>query len=157
MPRRGYKKRPDSTDPVYDSMEVAKLIGYLMVDGKKSVAARIVYRAFDLIKEKNLSPIDVLHKALQNVAPTHEVKPKRVGGASYLVPMETRPGRKIFLAFNWIIDAARGRANKEYHTFEEKLATELMDAYQQQGSAVNKRVQMEKLADQNKAFAHFRW
>lgn len=157
MPRRGYKKRTVEADALYESYEVAKLVGYLMRDGKKSVAQKIVYNAFEKIKEKNLNPLDVLRRALSNVSPSYEVKSKRVGGASYLVPMETRPGRKIFLAFNWIINAATARPNKEYHTFEEKLAAELLDAYSETGTAVEKRAQMEKLAEQNKAFAHFRW
>ncbi|OGK57426.1 30S ribosomal protein S7 [Candidatus Roizmanbacteria bacterium RIFCSPLOWO2_02_FULL_39_8] len=145
------------TDPVFESHEVAKLINYVMRDGKKSVASRIVYKALDQIKAKDLNPLETVHKAISNVAPQFEVKPRRVGGASYLVPMETRPVRKIFLAFNWIVNAAQARSNKEFHSFDLKLAAELTEAAAGMGEAVNKKIQVEKLAEQNKAFAHFKW
>lgn len=157
MPRRFYKKRPNKQDPVYQSEEVAKLINYVMKDGKKSVTQNLVYSVLNTFAEKKLDPLAVLHKAIQNVAPTREVRPKRVGGASYLVPQETRSERRIFLAFNWIINAAISRSSKEYKSFDKKLFAEIMDAYHEQGEAVNKRRQVEKLAEANKAFAHFRW
>lgn len=157
MPRRGYKKTITKKDLIYKSREVAKLINYVMKDGKKTTATKIVYSCLSLIKEKNLDPADTLLKAIENVAPSHEVKPKRVGGASYLIPMETRPGRRIFLSLNWIIEAATKRSNKEYKGFDKKLFAELVDASSAQGEAVAKRVQVEKLAEANKAFAHFRW
>lgn len=157
MPRRSYKKPTITKDPIYGSFEITKLINYIMKDGKKTVAERLVYSACKQLEEKNLDPVVVLSKAIENVAPSHEVKPKRVGGASYLVPTETRPSRKIFLAFNWIINSAGGLSNKEYHTFDKKLATQLLQAYEGEGAAVEKKRQVEKLAEQNKAFAHFRW
>ncbi len=158
MPRRPYKRVPVKPDSIYNSLEVAKLINYVMKDGKKSVAERLVYDAFDSIKElQKTDPLTVLHKAVEQVAPNHEVKPKRVGGASYLVPSETRPTRRIFLALNWILNAALARSNKEYRSTDKKLATELIEASQGLGEAVNKKKQVEKLAEANKAFAHFKW
>ena len=142
---------------MYDSIEVSKLVNYVMRDGKKSVAQKQVYNALESIKGSKLDPVDILHKAINNVAPTKEVRPRRVGGASYLVPVDTRQQRKTFLALNWIVEAARARSNKQYKTFDAKLQAELMDAYQNQGEAVNKRLQVEKLASANKAFAHFNW
>ncbi|OGK33978.1 30S ribosomal protein S7 [Candidatus Roizmanbacteria bacterium RIFCSPLOWO2_12_FULL_37_7b] len=157
MPRRGYKKRNTQKDPIHSSYEVAKLINYTMKDGKKTVAQRAVYNSLSMIRDKKLDPLEVLQGAISNVSPTKEVKPRRVGGASYLVPMDTRPARRIFLALNWIIESANKRPNKQYHTFSDKLFSELMDAYQNQGEAVNKKIQVEKLALANKAFAHFNW
>lgn len=157
MPRRPYKKRSTSNDPVYDSYEVNKLITYLMVDGKKTVAENIVYDAFEELKKQQQDPLKALHSAIQNVAPTYEVKPRRLGGASYLVPTEVRRERRVFLALNWIINAARARSNKEYHSFGKKLLAELLDASKNQGQAVAKRQQTEKVADANKAFAHLKW
>lgn len=157
MPRRGYKRQPVGTDPIYDSHEVAKLINYVMVDGKKSVAEKQVYAAFEAIKADGLDPMEVLNKAISHVAPSKEVKPKRVGGASYLVPVDTRQQRKMFLALTWIITGAQSRSNKQFKTFAAKLHAELVDAYNNQGEAVNKRLQVEKVAAANKAFAHFNW
>ncbi|MBP9797725.1 30S ribosomal protein S7 [Candidatus Woesebacteria bacterium] len=157
MPRRGYKRLPTAKDPVYNSYEVAKLINYTMQDGKKTVALRMVYGALEEIKNNKLEPLDVLHKAIYNVAPEKEVKPKRVGGASYLVPVDTRQERKVFLALNWIVQSAQSRSNKQFKTFSKKLSAELMDAYKNEGEAINKRQQVEKLAAANKAFAHFNW
>ena len=157
MPRRPYKKPAFSPDPVYHSFEVEKLVNYIMMDGKKTVAYNNVYGAFDMLKESKLDPLEVLHKAIANTAPTHEVKSRRVGGASYLVPSETREGRKLYLSYSSIISAARAKSNKQFHTFAEKLFSELMDAYQNQGAAVEKKQQAEKLAEANKAFAHFKW
>lgn len=157
MPRRTYKKNIADEDRIYKSIEVAKLINYVMKDGKKTVAEYVVYGALDILKEQQEEPMKILHNALVNVSPNHEVKPRRVGGASYLVPIETRPVRKLFLGFNWIIEAAQGRSNKEFHTFEKKLAAELLEASKGEGPAVGKKKQVEKLAEANKAFAHFRW
>lgn len=157
MPRRPYKKQVADADHSYHSFEVSKLVNKIMRDGKKSVAENIVYSVLDHIASQKLNPVDVLNKAIQNAAPQMEVRPRRVGGASYLVPVETRPQRRLFLSLNWIIAAARARANKQYHTFAEKLYAELVDAYQNQGGAVEKKVQAEKLAESNKAFAHFKW
>lgn len=157
MPRRPYKKSNVIPDTLYKSYEVAKLITYVMRDGEKAVAENIIYRVLAEMKKNKLNPLEALHTIIQNTAPQFEVKPKRVGGASYLVPIETRQQRKIYLAFNWIINAALARSSKEYKTFDKKLYAELMDAYQEQGEAVNKRRQVEKLAEANKAFAHFKW
>jgi small subunit ribosomal protein S7 len=157
MPRRKYKKNIVKPDQIYGSFEVSKLINYIMVDGKKSVAENVVYQAMELLKEKKLEPLNVLHRVIQNVSPNHEVKAKRVGGASYLVPQETRAERKIFLALNWIVNASRARSSKEFKGMSQKLVAELMDAYNDIGEAVNKKKQVEKLAEANKAFAHFKW
>jgi small subunit ribosomal protein S7 len=157
MPRRKYKKNIVKPDQIYGSFEVSKLINYIMVDGKKSVAENVVYQAMDLLKEKKLEPLNVLHRVIQNVSPNHEVKAKRVGGASYLVPQETRAERRIFLALNWIVNASRARSSKEFKGMAQKLVAELMDAYNDIGEAVNKKKQVEKLAEANKAFAHFKW
>jgi small subunit ribosomal protein S7 len=157
MPRRGYKRQTVKNDPLYGSFEVSKLIRYAMKDGKKSVAEKHVYSAFEMIKSEKNDPVTVLEVAVNNVAPRREVKPRRVGGASYLVPIETRPQRRLFLALNWILNAANSRSNKQYSSFDKKLHAELMDAFQNQGEAVNKKLQVEKLAEANKAFAHYRW
>jgi small subunit ribosomal protein S7 len=157
MPRRSYKKRTTKPDALYESVEVAKLINYVMVDGKKSIARNIVYSIFDEFKKKKEDPGKILHLAVENVAPVHEVKPRRLGGASYLVPIEVRRERRLFLALNWIIEAAKTRANKEYHTFAKKLMAELIDASKNQGTAVAKKLQTEKLAQANRAFSHLKW
>lgn len=157
MPRHQYKKKEKKPDSLYNSLEISKLINYVMKDGKKTVAEKIVYQVFDELKKQNKDPEMVLHQAIQNVAPLHEVKPKRLGGASYLVPIEVRKERRLFLALNWIINAAATRSNKEYNSFYKKLYTELLDASTNQGAAVNKKLQTEKLAAANKAFAHLKW
>ena len=157
MPRHPYKKRKSKVDPIYGSFEVAKLINYLMLDGKKTVAQKIVYNMLNAIKDENKDPVKTLHQAINNVAPTYEVKPRRLGGASYLVPTEVRRDRKFFLAFNWIIVAAKTRSNKEFHSFDKKLLAEIHDAANNQGQAVTKRQQTEKLAESNKAFSHLKW
>ncbi len=156
MPRHPYKKRKVVADPLYSNSEVSKLINFIMVDGKKSVAQKTVYEVLEEIK-KNEDPLKVLHRAISNVAPNHEVKPRRLGGASYLVPTEVRKERKLYLALHWIIDAALARPQKEYKSFKNKLFAELLDASKNQGHAVGKRAQAEKLAEANKAFAHLKW
>jgi small subunit ribosomal protein S7 len=157
MPRGNYKKNIAKQDPIYSSLEVSKLINYVMEDGKKSVASKIVYEVLDMIAKEKQDPMSVLRRTIENVAPTHEVKPKRVGGASYLVPQETRSSRRVFLALNWIINAAKARSSKEYRSMAEKLHAEIMDAYKELGEAMNKKKNVEKLAEANKAFAHFKW
>jgi small subunit ribosomal protein S7 len=157
MPRRPYKKITIKQDPIYNSYEAAKLINYILKDGKKSVAERIVHKVFDRFSKEKNDPLKILDQAINNVAPTHEVKPRRLGGASYLVPVEVRRERRLFLALNWIIEAANSRSNKEYKKFENKLYTELLEASKNQGNAVNKKLQTEKLAEANKAFAHLKW
>ncbi len=157
MPRHSYKKRLVRKDPVYGTHEVSKFINHIMIGGKKTVAQKIVYNIFDELKKTNQDPLKLLAQALDNVSPTYEVKPRRLGGASYLVPTETRRERKLFLALSWIIDAAKARSNKEYHTFDKKLLAELLEASKNQGQAVAKKQQVEKLAEANKAFSHLKW
>lgn len=128
-----------------------------MKDGKKTVAQSIVYGALERLKPEDNDPLLTLQKAIGNVTPDREVRPRRLGGASYLVPTEIRQNRKLHLALNWIIQAAQSRSNKEFHTFEEKLATEILEAAKNGGAAVAKKQQTEKLADQNKAFSHLKW
>lgn len=157
MPRHSYKKRTVEEDPVYASFEVAKLINYLMKAGKRSVAQKIVYQVLAELKKENEDPLKILHQALSNVSPVYEVKPRRLGGASYLVPTEVRRDRRSFLALNWIINAATARPNKEYKSFYKKLLAEIVDASKNQGTAVAKKQQTEKLAESNKAFSHLKW
>ncbi len=157
MPRRSYKKTVAKNDPIYKNYEVTKLINYIMKDGKKTVAEKIVYNVFDRLTQEKKDPLQTLRQAISNVSPNFEVKPRRLGGASYLVPVEVRRQRKLFLALNWIVDAAFARSNKEYKSFANKLYTELLEAAQNQGHAVNKKAQTEKLAEANKAFAHLKW
>jgi len=157
MPRHSYKKSEVKIDPVHQSPEVAKFINYIMIDGKKEVAEKIVYSVLDRIQKQNQDSLRVLNQAIHNVAPTYEVKPRRLGGASYLVPTEVRKERKLYLALTWIIEAAKSKPNKEFHTFAEKLYTEVLDASKNQGQAINKKLQTEKLAEANKAFAHLKW
>lgn len=150
-------KRITDPDTIYNSVVVAKLINYIMRDGKKTIAQTQVYKAFTLLSEKGEDPLKAFEKAMQNVGPKVEVKARRIGGANYQVPVEVRHERRMGLALRWIIDAARKRSNKEYHTFAEKLAAELYDATQNTGEAVRKREIALRQADANKAFAHFRW
>ena len=140
MSRTGkLKKRIIQPDPLYNNKLLAKFINGLMQSGKKSIAQSLVYKALDLIKEKNLDPTIVFQTAIQNVGPRMEVKPKRVGGASYQIPMEVRGERRISLAIRWLIGAAKNRPNKQYKTMAEKLAAELLDAYNNLGEAIKKR------------------
>ncbi len=157
MPRRPYKKINVKQDHVFKSLETTKLINYIMRDGKKSVAKKIVYDVFTRFDKEKIDPLKILHQAITNVSPNFEVKPRRLGGASYLVPIEVRRERKLFLALNWIIEAANSLSNKEYKRFADKLYTELLEASKNQGNAVNKKLQTEKLAEANKAFAHLKW
>lgn len=149
--------RQASPDKVYNNRLVAKFINRLMRDGKKSVAENVFYGAFTLLEQKKQNPLDVFEKALQNVGPKTEVKARRVGGASYQVPTEVRGDRRVSLAIRWILQAAKGRPSKEYHTFAEKLAAELFDASQNQGAAIKKRDTILRMAEANRAFSHFRW
>ncbi len=157
MPRHPYKKKTTTPDPIYNSLEVTKLINYLMKDGKKTVAQKIVYEALNNLKKDGKDSLKLLQQAIANVTPNLEVKPRRLGGASYLVPIEVRPARKLFLALNWIVNAAASRSNKEYKTFANKLVAELDEAAKNQGQAVAKRLQTEKLAAANRAFGHLKW
>ena len=151
------KKRIPEPDKLYGNVMVGKLINRIMQDGKKTTAEKRVYNAFDLIKQKEQDPMQVFEKALQNVGPKVEVKARRIGGANFQVPTEVRHDRRMALALRWIVEAARKRPNKEYHTFEEKLAAEFTAASNNEGDAIRKRDITMKQADANKAFAHFRW
>jgi small subunit ribosomal protein S7 len=159
MPRRGpVKKRSAQPDPIYKSGLVTKLINRSMRDGKKSVAQKQVYGAFDLIKkETKEDAVKVFSQALANIKPTMEVRPRRVGGAAYQVPMSVKGPRRESLGIRWLIMAARSRPNSEYHTYAEKLAAEIKDAAKGEGGAVKRRRDMERMAESNRAFAHFRW
>lgn len=157
MPRHSYKRQHAQPDPIYNSYEVSKLINYIMLDGKKSVAEKIVYDLFTEFEKEKEDPLKILHTVINTVGPNVEVRPRRLGGASYLVPTEVRKERKLYLALNWIVDAANARSNKEYKTFKNKLKAEFTDVLQNQGAAIAKRQQAEKLAEANKAFAHLKW
>ena len=157
MPRHQYKRQSVSPDTIYNSFEVAKLINYVTRDGKKSVAQKLVYGMLEKFKKEGQDPMKVLHMAITNVTPNHEVKPKRLGGASYLVPIEVRKERKLFLSLNWIVDNALAKSNKEFHSFQDKLYTEIKDAAAGQGPSIAKKASTEKLAEANKAFSHLKW
>ena len=156
MPRKGnIPKREVLPDPVYGSVVVAKLINSVMLDGKKGVAQKIVYDAFDKVKETTgEEPLEVFEKAMNNIMPVLEVKARRVGGANYQVPIEVRPARRQTLGLRWLVGYARKRGEK---TMKERLAGEIMDACNNLGASVKKREDTHKMADSNKAFAHFRW
>ncbi len=156
MPRRReVAKREVLPDPKFGSTQITKFVNMIMVSGKKSVAETIMYNALDRIGEKLPGePMDVLDKALENVSPMVEVKSRRVGGATYQVPVEVRTTRRVALAMRWLIDAARKRGEK---SMQLKLAGELMDASENRGNAVKKREDTHRMAEANKAFAHFRW
>ena len=156
MPRRGYvAKRDVIADPMYNSKLVTKLVNNIMLDGKKTVAQKIVYDAFDIIKEKEQKdPLEVFEEALNNVMPVLEVKARRVGGATYQVPMEIRPERRQTLGLRWLVIYARNRHEK---TMAEKLAGEIMDAVNGNGNAFKKKEDMHRMAEANRAFAHYKW
>src|SRR4030042_353452 len=158
MARKGQTKpREIEVDPIYGSIVVSKLINRSMLDGKKSVAQKEIYNAFELIKEKTKEdPLKVFEAALDNIKPTMEVRPRRVGGAAYQVPMSVRGPRRESLGIRWLIFAARSRSNSEYHSYAEKLAQEIIDSSKGEGVAVKKRQDMERVAEANRAFAHFR-
>ncbi|MCL4365940.1 30S ribosomal protein S7 [Patescibacteria group bacterium] len=145
-------------DPIYGSRLLTRFINKIMVSGNKSVVEKLVYQALDNIKEQVKSePLAVFEKAIANVVPKMEVRPRRIGGASYQVPVEVRGDRKEALAIRWIITGARSRSNKEYHSFDKKLAAELLDASNGTGLAIKKKDDMQKVAAANRAFSHFRW
>ncbi len=156
MPRRGnIAKREVLADPLYNSILVTRLINNVMLDGKKGVAQKIVYDAFEIIKEKSgREPLEVFEEAMENVMPVLEVKARRVGGATYQVPMEVRPARRQTLGLRWITTYSRARSER---TMKERLANEILDAVNQTGGAYKKREDTHKMAESNKAFAHFRW
>ena len=156
VPRRGnVPKREVLPDPLYNSVLVTKLVNSIMLDGKKGVAQKVVYGAFDIIKEKTgKEPLEVFTTAIENIMPSLEVKARRVGGATYQVPIEVRPERRQTLGLRWLTTYSRARSEK---TMRERLAGEIMDAANNTGSAVKKREEVHKAAEANKAFAHFRW
>lgn len=165
MPRTGrIEKRKITADPIFQSPLVAKLINKIMRSGKKSVAQTIVYESMKYIKESGKDPIDTFEKAIESIMPKMEVRPRRVGGASYMVPMEVRGTRRQSLALNWLIAAARNRTlpdakdrPKNKPVMIVKLTQEILDAASGAGGAVNKKTEMQRMAEANKAFAHFRW
>ena len=156
MPRRGnVPKREILPDPMYNSVLVTKLVNSIMLDGKKGVAQKVVYGAFDIIKEKTGNePLDVFTQAMENIMPVLETKTRRVGGATYQVPMEVRPERRQTLGLRWLTTYARKRSER---TMKERLAGEIMDAANNTGAAVKKREDTHKMAEANKAFAHYRY
>ncbi len=156
MPRRGnVPKREVLPDPIYNSVLVTKLVNSIMLDGKKGVAQKVVYDAFDTIKEKTgKDPMEVFEAAMENIMPSLEIKARRVGGATYQVPMEVRPARRQTLGLRWLTNYSRARSEKN---MADRLAGEIMDAANNSGNAVKKREDTHKMAEANKAFAHYRW
>ena len=152
--KRRAPKRKNYSDPKYRSEVVSKFINSIMHDGKRSTAEKILYTALDKIKSKNEDPIEVFNSAINNVRPNLEVRSRRVGGATYQVPVEVKSNRSQALALRWILSASKKRKNK---TMAEKIFFELVDASQKKGSAVKKKEDTHKMAESNKAFAHFRW
>lgn len=156
MPRRGgVPKREILPDPMHKSVVLTKLINQVMVDGKRGTAQKICYSAFDIIKEKTgKSPLDVYMTAMENIMPVLEVKARRVGGATYQVPIEVSPRRRQTLAIRWLVNNTRNRGERTMH---ERLAAEIMDAANNTGSSVKKKEDMHRMAEANRAFAHYRW
>ncbi len=156
MPRKGHtQKRDVLADPIYNSKVVTKLINNIMLDGKKGVAQKIVYGAFDKVAEKTGKPaLEVFEEAMNNVMPVLEVKARRIGGATYQVPIEVRPDRRQALALRWLVTFSRARGEK---TMKDRLASEIMDAYNNTGASVKRKEDMHKMAEANKAFSHYRF
>ncbi|NLZ69863.1 MAG: 30S ribosomal protein S7 [Clostridiaceae bacterium] len=156
MPRKGHvPKREVIPDPIYHSERVAKLINNVMLNGKKGLAQRICYSAFDLVRERSgKDPLEVFELALTNITPLLEVKARRVGGSNYQVPIEVRPARQQTLALRWLVQYARNRSER---TMIERLAGEILDASNNQGGAVRRKEEMHRMAEANRAFAHYRW
>lgn len=150
-------RRQIEPDKIFNNILVARFINRIMMDGKKTIAQKNVYGAFDLLTKQGHNALEIFEKAIQNVAPKVEVRARRIGGANYQVPVEVRPERKNALTIRWIIEAARKRSNKEFRTFEAKLAAELLAASNNEGEAMKKKEVMHKQAEANRAFAHFRW
>ena len=165
MPRAGrIEKKHIAPDPLYQSSLVAKLINKIMTSGKKALAQRVVYDALESLKSKGLEPVNILEKAIENITPRMEVRPRRVGGASYMVPMEVRGSRRLSLAISWLVNAARSRKAsditpkpKNKPLIIAKLSQEILQASENTGKAVAKKDEMHRIAEANKAFAHFRW
>jgi small subunit ribosomal protein S7 len=159
MARKGkIKVRKTEIDPVYGSVLLTKLINRSMKNGKKSVTRKEVYSAMEIIREKSgEEPVKVFDQAMDNIRPTMEVRPRRVGGAAYQVPQAVRGTRKDSLAIRWLVAAANSKPNSEFRTYGHKLASEIMDAAKGEGVSVKKRQEVERVAEANKAFSHFRW
>ena len=157
MRGRRAEKRKLLGDPVYNNRLVHRFINQLMQDGKKSIAQSIVYKSFDKIKADGSDPLEVFETAVRNVSPKMEVRPRRIGGASYQIPMELRSDRKEALAMRWIVQFSNKRPSSEYKTIVDKLSAELQDAANETGPSIKKRDDTHRMADANKAFAHFRW
>ena len=155
MRKRQATKRDVLADPIYNSKVVTKLVNHIMQDGKKGTAQSILYNAFDIIAEKTgREPMEVFEEAIENIMPVLEVKARRIGGANYQVPVEVRPERRITLGLRWLVQYSRSRGEK---TMEQRLANEIIDAANNTGASVKKKEDTHKMADANKAFAHFRW
>jgi len=156
MPRKGHvAKRDVLPDPIYNSKLVSRLINSIMIDGKKGIAQTILYDAFDIISEKTgREPMEVFNEAIENIMPILEVKARRVGGSNYQVPVEVRPERRVTLGLRWLVQYSRNRNEK---TMQERLANEIIDAAGNSGASVKKREDTHKMAEANKAFAHYRW
>ncbi|MFC5401609.1 MULTISPECIES: 30S ribosomal protein S7 [Cohnella] len=156
MPRKGpVPKRDVLPDPLYNSKLVTRLVNRIMIDGKKGVAQQLLYDAFELIKDRSgKDPMEVFEAAIKNIMPVLEVKARRVGGANYQVPIEVKPERRTSLGLRWLVNYSRNRGEK---TMEERLAAEILDASNNTGAAVKKREDTHKMAEANKAFAHYRW
>ena len=153
-----HKPRQIQPDPVFNSVLVAKVINKTLKSGKKAIARKQVYKALAIIKDKtHQSPVKILQQAINQLKPVMEVRSRRVGGTTYQVPMPVRPRRQESLAIRWLIQGARNLPNKHYHTFADKLAAEIQNALNQTGWAYNKKQEVERMAEANKAFAHFRW
>ena len=157
MRHKKVEKRIIAPDKLYKSVMVTKITNRIMKDGKKTIAQNLIYRTFDTMKAKGHDPLAMFEKALHNISPKQEIKARRVGGANYQVPIEVRGERKVSLSIRWLVQAATSRPNKEYHTFDQKLAAEILDAAENKGEAIKKRDTMHRQAEANKAFAHFRW
>ena len=156
MPRKGpVTKREVLPDPIYNSKLVTRLINRVMIDGKRGVASSIIYDAFDIIKESTGNdPLEVFEQAMENIMPVLEVRARRVGGSNYQVPVEVRPERRTTLGLRWLVTASRARGE---HTMKDRLAKEIMDAANSTGASVKKREDTHRMAEANRAFAHFRW
>lgn len=160
MSRKGINKtREVLPDTIYGKVVISKIINACLKDGKKTAAEKQVYDALDLLKKEfpKEDIVEVLDRALENIRPKIEVRPRRIGGAVYQVPTPVRGTRQSSLALRWLINAARAKSNKQYHSFAQKLVAELQSALNNEGAAVSKRVEIERMADANKAFAHLRW
>jgi small subunit ribosomal protein S7 len=156
VPRKGHvPKREVLPDPIYNDVRVSKLVNNIMQDGKKGTAQKIVYGAFDIVKERtSQEPLEVFNKALENIMPVLEVKARRVGGANYQVPIEVRPERRQTLGLRWLVAVAR---NRNERTMRERLANEIIDAFNSTGGAFKKKEDVHRMAEANRAFAHYRW